>query len=160
MVHNHHKPAQISGAFKVELERELTRLRAEVQPAIAERLRLAREGGDATDNAAFEGAKEELARVMARAADIERILREATIIQHKGNAARSNVELGSVVTVCTEEGATRTFTIVASLEASTRDSKVSDESPIGRALVGRKRGDKVLVQAPARRTTYIITEIH
>ena len=158
-MHNHHKPAQISSAFKAELERELEHLCNDVRPMVAERLKSAREGGDITDNAAFEQAKEDLARLMGRVAEIERTLREATIINHTANGTASTIELGSIVTVARDDGKTNTFTIVTSLEASTRDNKISDESPIGRALVGRRRGETVSVQAPARTTHYTITEI-
>ncbi|GAC1319651.1 MAG: transcription elongation factor GreA [Chloroflexota bacterium] len=156
---NHHKPAVISAAFKRDLESELQHLCDDQRPLLAERLKSAREGGDATDNSAFEQAKEELARLMARIADIEQTLREATILHRNGNGTSESIELGSTVTVARDDGRTQTFTIVCSLEASTRDGKISDESPIGRALVGHRRGDTVSVQAPAKTCVYKITEI-
>jgi transcription elongation factor GreA len=149
---------QISAEFKAELERELEHLRNEVRPVIAERLKSAREGGDITDNAAFEQAKEELARLMGRMAEIEQCLREAVILNTNGKKHRV-VELGSLVTVAREDGRTRTYTIVSSLEASPNDGKISDESPMGRALVGRKRGEAITVEAPAGALTYTITEV-
>jgi transcription elongation factor GreA len=160
-VNNHHRPTQISAEFKSELERELEHLRNDVRPVIAERLKSAREGGDITDNAAFEQAKEDLARLMGRMSEIEQTLREATIIHSNGNGKgkASLVELGSVVTVKREDGSTSTFTIVSSLEASPGDGKISDESPMGRALYGRKRGEKIKVQAPARTLACTITDI-
>ena len=83
-MNNHHRPTQISAEFKVELEKDLEHLRNDVRPAIAQRLKSAREGGDITDNAAFEQAKEDLARLMGRMAEIEQTLREATVIHHNG----------------------------------------------------------------------------
>lgn len=158
-MNNHHKPTIISAQFKAELERELAHLRNDVRPQIAERLTSAREGGDITDNAAFEQAKEDLARLMGRMAEIEQTLREATIMTPNGKSKRGAVAFGSVVTVSRDDGKTLTYRIVSSLEASPTNGKVSDESPIGRALVGRKRGDTVSVQAPARLYSYTITEI-
>jgi transcription elongation factor GreA len=148
----------ISAQFKAELERELEHLRSDVRPQIAERLQSAREGGDITDNAAFEQAKEDLARLMGRMAEIEQTLREATILQN-GNGHHSHIELGCKVTVTRDDGKVCTYTIVSSLEASPSDGKISDESPIGRALFGRKTGETISVQAPARTVSYTITEI-
>lgn len=160
-MNNHHKPMHISAEFKAELERELEHLRNDVRPVIAGRLKLAREGGDITDNSAFEQAKEELARLMGRMAEIEATLREAVIINHQPltNGKRAKIEIGSVVTVARTDGITRTYTLVSSLEASPADGKISDESPIGKALFGRKRGDKVKVVAPSGPQSYTITEV-
>jgi transcription elongation factor GreA len=158
-VNNHHKPTQISEEFKSELEREYAHLRDHVRPLVAERLKSAREGGDVTDNAAFEQAKEELARLMGRMNEIEQTLREATIISSNGNGKHSSVQFGSLVTVAREDGRVHTYRIVSSLEASPSNGKISDESPMGRALVGRKRGDTVAVQAPSGLLSYTITEI-
>lgn len=158
-MNNNHKPTQISVQFKEELERELDHLRTVVRPMIAERLQSAREGGDITDNAAFEQAKEDLARLMGRMAEIDQTLREATILSQNGNGKHALVEIGCMVTVTRDDGLVSTYTIVSSLEASPKDGKVSDESPVGRALYGRKRGEKVSVEAPSRVVSYTITDI-
>jgi transcription elongation factor GreA len=155
----HHRPSQISAEFKAELEKDLAHLRNDVRPAITERLMHTREGGDITDNTAFEQAKEELARLMVRIAEIEQTLREATVIQHNGNGKPKRVEVGTVVCVSRDDGRDCTYKIVESVEASPSDGKISDQSPIGQALVGRKRGDTVSVQAPARTVKYTITDI-
>ncbi|HEX6510433.1 MAG TPA: transcription elongation factor GreA [Chloroflexota bacterium] len=158
-VNNHHRPTQISAEFKAELEKELEHLRNDVRPVIADRLKSAREGGDITDNAAFEQAKEDLARLMGRMAEIEQTLREATVIHHNGNGKPRKVEIGTIVSVSRDDGRDCTYKIVESLEASPTEGKISDRSPIGQALVGRKRGDKVSVQAPARTLSYTIVDI-
>jgi transcription elongation factor GreA len=158
-VNNHHKPRQISAEFKAELEKELEHLRSDVQPVIAERLKSAREGGDLTDNAAFEQAKEDLARLMGRMAEIQQTLREAIVIHHNGNGKPSKVAVGTMVSIARDDGRECCYKIVETLEASPTDGKVSDESPIGQALMGRKRGDTVSVQAPARTMSYTITDI-
>lgn len=158
-MNNHHKPRQISAEFKAELEKELEHLRNEVRPVIAERLKSAREGGDVTDNAAFEQAKEDLARLMGRLAEIEQTLREAVVIQHNGNGKPARVEVGTVVSVSRDDGRDCIYKIVETLEASPTDGKISDRSPIGQALIGHKRGEKVSVQAPARTVSYTITDI-
>lgn len=154
-----HRPAQISAEFKTELEHELEHLRNDVRPSLAERLSSAREGGDITDNAAFEQAKEDLARMMGRAAEIEQTLREATVIHHDGNGKPRKVEIGTIVCVSRDDGSECTYKIVETFEASPGDGKISDRSPMGQALVGRKRGDKVAVKAPARVVSYTITDI-
>ncbi|GAC1401646.1 MAG: transcription elongation factor GreA [Chloroflexota bacterium] len=158
-MNNHNRPTQISAEFKEELERELEHLRQDVRPQITQRLQSAREGGDITDNAAFEQAKEDLARLMGRLSDIEQTLRDATIIHHNGNGKPRKVEIGTIVRVCRDDGRECEYKIVESLEAAPTEGKVSDRSPIGQALVGRKRGDKVSVHAPARTTSYTISDI-
>lgn len=158
-MNNHHRPTQISAEFKAELEKEFEHLRNDVRPVIAERLKSAREGGDITDNAAFEQAKEDLARLMGRMAEIEQTLREATIIHHNGSGKPRKVEIGTIVSVSRDDGRDCIYKIVESLEASPTDGKISDRSPIGQALVGRKRGDKVSVEAPARTVSYTIVDI-
>jgi transcription elongation factor GreA len=154
-----HTPTQISAEFKAELERELEHLKHDVKPAIAERLNSAREGGDITDNTAFEQAKEDLARLLGRTSEVERILREATIINHSGNGKPKAVAVGTVVSVLRDDGRDCTYKIVQSMEASPKDGKVSDQSPMGQALIGRKRGDRVSVKAPAGVMQYTITDI-
>jgi transcription elongation factor GreA len=156
---NNQKPRQISAEFKAELEKELEHLRNNVRPMVAERLKSAREGGDVTDNAAFEQAKEDLARLMGRMQEIELTLREATIIHHNGNGKPRFVEVGTIVSVSRDDGRTCTYKIVESLEASPAVGKISDRSPIGQALVGHKRGETVAVQAPARTVSYTIDDI-
>jgi transcription elongation factor GreA len=158
-VNNHHKPRQISAEFKADLEKELNHLRADVRPVIAERLKSAREGGDLTDNAAFEQAKEDLARLMGRMNEIEQTLREAIVIHHNGNGKPSQVAVGTMVSVARDDGRECCYKIVQTLEASPTDGKISDESPIGQALLGRKRGETVSVRAPARTNSYTITDI-
>lgn len=158
-MNNQHKPRQISAEFKAELEKELAHLRNDVRPVIAERLKSAREGGDITDNAAFEQAKEDLARLMGRMQEVEQTLREAVVIHHNGNGKPKVVEIGTIVSVARDDGRSCTYTIVESLEASPTNGKISDGSPIGRALVGHKRGETVAVEAPARTVSYTITDI-
>lgn len=159
-MNNHHKPTHISAEFKLELEQELAHLRQVVRPALGERLKSAREGGDITDNSAFEEAKEELARVMTKISDIEATLRDAIIIHHNGNGnGHRQIDLGSIVTIAKADGTERTFTLVSSLEASPTQGKISDESPIGRAIYGRKKGEVVEVTAPAGLQSYTITDV-
>jgi transcription elongation factor GreA len=158
-VNSHHKTTHISAEFKDELERKLAHLRGDVRPMIAERLKSAREGGDITDNAAFEQAKEDLARLMGRMSEIEQILRDAILIQHNGNGKPRKVEIGTIVSVARDDGTNCTYKIVESMEASPTSGKISDRSPIGQALCGHKRGDTVSVKAPARTVLYTITDI-
>lgn len=158
-MNSHHKASQISIEFKAVLEQELQHLRTVASPAIEERLKSAREGGDLTDNGAFEQAKEDYARLLVRIAEIEQTLREATLIQHNGNGKPRVVEVGTIVSVSRDDGRDCIYKIVQTLEASPTDGKISDQSPIGQALVGKKRGDKVSVRAPSKTVAYTITDI-
>ncbi|HXG39334.1 MAG TPA: transcription elongation factor GreA [Candidatus Limnocylindrales bacterium] len=145
------------------LSREgLERLRAELQemvnvrrPEIAQRIHDAKEHGDLMENAEYEDAKNEQAFVEGRIAALEALIKNATIIEHH---AADHVQIGSTVTVEGDHGTER-FTIVGSAEAKPSEGRISNESPVGRALLGRKKGDKVVVRVPAGNYTYTIVEI-
>ncbi len=131
-----------------ELREELDNLVNVRRPALADKLREAREMGDLSENADYIDAKEQQAFLEGRIQQIEYILREATIVsegQHTGA-----VHVGSRVTVV-EEGAedSEVYLIVGAAEASPAEGKVSHESPLGKALMGRSAGDTVTVEAPA-----------
>lgn len=141
----------------------LERLRAELdemlsvrRPEIAQRIHDAKEHGDLSENAEYEDAKNEQAFVEGRIAALESMIKNATLIDE--HASTDHVGIGSTVTVAID-GEIETFTIVGSAEASPTDGRISNESPVGRALLGRRRGDKVVVQVPAGNFTYTITEI-
>ena len=129
-----HRPSQISAEFKAELERELVHLRADVRPAISERLQSAREGGDLTDNTAFEQAKEDLARLMVRVAEIEQTLREATIITHNGNGKPKSVAVGTIVCVSRDDGRDCTYKIVESWKRLPPTARCRIDHPLVKRL--------------------------
>jgi len=154
-----YKQHKITLEGKARLEAELEHIKTVERPELAERLKEWHEGGDITDNAAFEAMKERLAALGQRIAEIESLLRESEIITGNG-ASNGVIEVGSVVTVTKPDGSVSKFTIVDSLEAVPRDGRISDASPIGSALLGCKLGDTVSVQVPNRTLELTVTEVH
>lgn len=131
-----------------QLEQELNYLETEKRAEIGERIKVAREFGDISENSEYDDAKNEQGMVEARIAEISHILSEATVV----NAPkRSNkVNIGSTVTV-SMGGKERVFTIVGAAESDVAVNKISNESPVGAALIGRKKGDKVQATGPTGR---------
>jgi transcription elongation factor GreA len=130
--------------LKDELEDLTTAKRREV----AERIKDAREYGDISENSEYDDAKNEQAMLEARIASIEEKLRSATVIS-ADDISTDQVQVGSYVHVKdSETGKSVQYTIVGSAEADPAERKLSNESPIGRALIGRKKNDVVQVQLP------------
>lgn len=138
-----------------ELTLELAELKKQRGP-IAERIKTAREFGDLSENAEYSSARQEQERAEARIADIENILLNVEII--KKPKADSKAQLGSVVKL-KSDGKSKEFQIVGTVEADPLNGKVSDESPIGRALLGKKEGDDVEIKTPAETTIYKIVSV-
>ena len=129
-----------------KLEQELHELETVKRIEIGERIKIAREFGDITENSEYDDAKTEQAWMESRIAEITQILSTATIVE---TPKRSNkVQIGSVVTVGMDNGIERTFTIVGAAEADISASRISNESPVGNALLGAKKGDVVSAEAP------------
>jgi transcription elongation factor GreA len=152
------KTVYLTSEGREELRGELHRLVNVKRPALAERLRKAIAQGDLSENADYHTAKEEQSFLEGRIQEIEAILRSAEVIEE---TRRSDVVvLGSRVTVL-EEGAqdSETFRIVGVAEADPINGKVSHESPIGRALLGRQVEDVVTVEAPGGQIAFHITDI-
>jgi transcription elongation factor GreA len=139
-----------------KLKEELDDLIQNQRPKIAQRLKEAKEYGDLSENAQWDDAKDQQAFVEGRISEIENILKHSQIIEApKGN---SEVTLGSVVHVEVEEG-TQKYHIVGSPEANPDEGKISNESPIGQALMGKKPGDEVEVEVPSGSITYKIKKV-
>ena len=143
-----------------ELKEKLRVLKSEGRADIAEKLKVARGYGDLSENAEYDEAKSEQAKLEAEINDIEAMLSRASIIDAE-TANSEVVHLGSVVTIKgTEKGsAERTYTITGFAQADPSKGKISDESPVGKALLGHKLGDKVVVEAPRGAMTYKITKL-
>jgi transcription elongation factor GreA len=138
--------------LRAELD-EMTNVR---RPEVAARIHDAKEHGDLSENAEYEDAKNEQAFVEGRIQTLEAMIKNATIIdEHHSN---THVQIGSTVKVTGEDGE-ETFSIVGSAEAKPAAGRISNESPVGRALLGRKKGEKVVVKVPAGDFTYKIVEI-
>ena len=142
---------------RAEIERELDHLvnvrRGEVAAAIG----AAAEDGDLSENAAYDHAKEEQAMLEGRIALLQHNLRHAVLIESNA-AAHESVQLGSTVTI-DEDGQHDTYTVVGPLEAAPLKGRISNESPIGRALLNHKVGETVRVIAPAGERTVRIVAI-
>lgn len=151
-----YKQHKLTPDGKAKLEAELEHIKTVERPELAQSLKEWHEGGDITDNAAFEGMKERLAALGERMAEIESLLRECEIIDSNGHK-KGVVEVGSVVTVSKPDGQVKEYTIVDSLEATPHDGRISDISPIGSALLGCKIGDTVTVQVPNRTLELTVT---
>lgn len=148
------KVYQITTDGKLELENELRELK-EQRTEISEKIAAARDYGDLSENAEYDAAREEQGIVETRILEIEGILMNYEIIKPKSGGA---VHVGSTVDL--KNGKTVTYTIVGPVEADPLEGKISNESPIGAALMGKKTGDKVTIETPKGKVTYIIEAVH
>ncbi len=140
---------------KADLQRELDQLLNVRRPELAQKLKEAVAEGDLKENADYHDAKEQQAFMEGRIQYLENILRSAKVISNDGST--DMVRLGSAVTIV-EEGADdeETYFIVGAAEANPREGKISHESPIGAALLGHKKGDKVRVKTPGGEVVFKI----
>lgn len=133
---------------KQKLEEELHYLETEKRAEVGERIKVAREFGDISENSEYDDAKNEQGLMEARIAEINRILSEATVVAAPKRS--SKVGIGSTVTV-SMGGAERVFNIVGAAESNVREGRISNESPVGAALIGHKKGDVVCALGPTGR---------
>jgi transcription elongation factor GreA len=140
--------------LKAELEHMSTTRRREV----AARIKEAREFGDISENAEYDDAKNEQAMLEARIAQLEDKLRSATVID-ASDLDNEIVRVGSTVHVIDADGKASVYTIVGSAEAKPAEMKLSNESPVGNALVGRKLGDEVIFATPKGERRLTISQI-
>lgn len=147
----------ISPDKRKELEAELKDLRGPKRQVILDALAYARSLGDLSENAEYHNAREDQGRLEERIAQIEHILRESIIVtsHHK-----TDISVGSVVTLRKKgEKGEKIYTIVGSEEADMSLGKVSNNSPVGAALLGKKKGDNITVSTPKGDSHYEIVEI-
>jgi transcription elongation factor GreA len=131
-----------------KLKQEIEHLSTVKRREVAERIKEAREFGDIAENAEYDDAKNEQALLEQRIAQLEERLRRATVIDEKG-LGTDEVQVGSTVHVKDQKsGSSQKFQIVGSTEANPAEQKLSNESPIGKALLGHKRNDVVSVEVP------------
>ena len=133
---------------KDKLEEELHYLETQTRAEVGERIKVAREFGDISENSEYDDAKNEQGLMEARIAEITHILSEATVVNTPKRS--SNVHIGSTVTV-DMNGRERVFSIVGAAESNAHEGKISNESPVGAALLGHKKGDKVTTTGPTGR---------
>ena len=142
-----------------KLQQELETLKTEGRADIAEKIKVARGYGDLSENSEYDEAKNEQAKLEARILEIEAMLKNVEIIEDiKGKA--KTVVIGCKVKVLDMEfGDEDEYRVVGSTEADSRQGKISDESPMGKALLGKKIGDEVIFEAPAGEFKVKILEI-
>jgi transcription elongation factor GreA len=150
------KPVYLTAEGKSQLEEELNHLLTVRRPEVADRIQQAKMDGDISESGEYEDAKNEQAWVEGRIRTLEYMMQNATIIE-KG--AADVVGLGSHVIVRDSDGEEYDWTIVGSAEANPRQSRISNESPVGQALMGHKAGDKVKVEAPAGTEEFTIVKV-
>ncbi|MEO8274451.1 MAG: transcription elongation factor GreA [Chloroflexota bacterium] len=150
------KPTYISKDGLGKLRHELEELVSTRRPEIAGRIHDAKEHGDLTENAEYEDAKNEQAFVEGRIQLVESLIKNATLIDE--HTSKDHVQIGSTVKVDGPDGA-QTFHIVGSTEAKPTEGRISNESPVGRALLGKKKGENVTVSVPAGDIAYKIVSI-
>jgi len=140
-----------------KLEEELIFLQDTKRVEVASRLHEAMEDGELIENAEYEAAKNEQAFVEGRILEIEHMLSSAQEIKRR--RSKDMVRIGSTVEVREDGSATETYTIVGIAEANPKDGLISNESPLGRALLEGKIGDKIKVKAPAGELNFKIVKI-
>ena len=132
-----------------KLQEELDHLRTTKRQEVAARLHEAMEGGELIENAEYEAAKNEQAFVEGRIQELDILLATANIIEENGKAKKNDaIHVGSKVTIKEGNFEAETFVIVGAAEANPREGKISNESPIGKAIIGHKLGDVVKVETP------------
>jgi transcription elongation factor GreA len=149
------KPVYLTAEGLTKLKTELRELITVDRPRIAARIHEAKLDGDLSENAEYEDAKQEQSFLEGRIATLELQLRNAAVIE-KVNG--DSVGIGSKVVIKGSDGE-ETFTIVGSAEAAPRDGRISNESPVGAALMGLKKGDNFTVHAPAGPIEYTLVRI-
>lgn len=148
------KKYQITEDGKRELELELAELKGR-RGDIAEKIASARDYGDLSENAEYDAAREEQGLVETRIAEIEEILQQASIITAKKGSV---IDLGHTVELVSGDRE-KTYQLVGPVEANPLEGKISNESPIGKELLGKKVGDEVVITTPKGETRYEIVKI-
>ena len=153
------KEFKITSLRLADLEKELNYLKTTREREIAAMIAEARSYGDLSENSEYDAAKNEQAKLYGRIAEIEDVLSHAVIIEDE-NEASGRVGLGCVVTVeDLQTGAVNDYRITGSQEANPMEGKLSDDSPFGRAVVGKAAGETFTVNAPAGSYTMTVVEV-
>lgn len=128
------------------------------RPEIARIIQEAREHGDIRENAAYDAAKHDQAFIEGRIREIEELLKRVELIEESSDGDRSVVRVGSTVTI-EIEGEVETYTIVGAIEAKPAAGRISNESPVGKALLGHRTGDAVVITTPSGTVTARILHV-
>ncbi len=139
-----------------DLKREYEDLTKVKRPEVLERVSQARNQGDLSENAEYTAARDELSFIDGRIDEIEELLKQASVIKEENG--KSTIGLGSKVTLQVN-GKKQVYTVVGEWEADPTEQKISHESPLGKALIGKKVGEKIEVEAPAGKLHYSIVSV-
>lgn len=143
-----------------DLKREHEELTKKRRPEVLETVSQARNQGDLSENAEYQAAREELSFIDGRIDELEELLKQVVLIDEKPGKSGSKrvVGLGTKVTLHVG-GKEHMYTVVGEFEADPGAKKISDQSPLGKALMGKEIGDKIEVEAPAGKVTYTVVSI-
>jgi transcription elongation factor GreA len=142
-----------------KLEEELQELRTTRRAEVAEQIRESQELGMAQIDGQYEDAKNQQAFLEGRILEIEGLLEWAELIDERAARGSKEIRVGSTISLKIKDGKTQTYQLVGPTEADPTAGRISHESPVGQALIGKKRGDKVQVAAPAGKVEMTITSV-
>ena len=141
-------------------EQELQDLKITTREEIAQKLKEARAQGDLSENAEYDAAKDEQRNVEARIEELEKLLKNVEVVEDDGNDDGKKVKFGSTVKILDKELKEElVYRIVGATEANSLEGSISDESPLGKALIGSKKGETINVEAPCGILKYKVVEI-
>jgi len=152
-------PTPITKKGYEALKAELDRLRKVERPQVIEAIAEARAHGDLSENAEYDAAKERQGFIEARLAEIETKLADARVIEITGRTSETVVFGATVLLIEQESQSKRQYTLVGQDEADLKFNRISIQSPVGKALIGRRVGDIVEVKTPAKMVEYEVVEI-
>ena len=154
------KETQITAEGLQKLEEELAQRKSVIREEILERIKEARAQGDLSENSEYDQAKEDQGKNESRIVELEQMINTAVIIDTSASSKEGKVSLGcTVVLKDMETDEEETYTLVGTTEADPFDNKISNESPVGKAVIGKKIGDVVVAVTPAGELSYKILEV-
>ena len=154
------KETQITAEGLKRLEEELAQRKGAIREEIVERLKEARAQGDLSENSEYDQAKEDQGKNESRIVELEQMIKTAVIIDTSASSKEGKVSLGcTVVLKDVETGEEETYAIVGTTEADPFNNKISNESPVGSAILGKKVHDVVVANTPAGELSYEILEV-
>ena len=154
------KETQITAEGLQKLEEELAQRKSVIREEILQRIKEARAQGDLSENSEYDQAKEDQGKNESRIVELEQMIKTAVIIDTSASSKEGKVSLGcTVVLKDMETDEEETYTLVGTTEADPFDNKISNESPVGKAVIGKKIGDVVVAVTPAGELSYKILEV-
>ena len=154
------KEYKLSAERLEELKQELNYLKTVREKEVADQIKEARSFGDLSENSEYDEAKNEQGKLYSRIAEIENILANCSVLEAEADSDPDTVRLGSKITVMdTMLDEEETYQVVGSQEADPMNGRISEESPFGKALLGKRVGDTVIVDAPAGNIEYKVVSI-